>query len=106
MPGRRDNVASRRCCRHAFTQHQLNHANWAIQHKDDFPAPARERGTSLVGTYRRVRQGIVISESPATDHRPALLIGQDGWCSPSWGYDADQIARLVADGVLHDAPRH
>jgi crotonobetainyl-CoA:carnitine CoA-transferase CaiB-like acyl-CoA transferase len=60
----------------------------------------------VVGTYRRVRQATVFSESPATDHRPAPLVGQDGrTVLAELGYRAEQIDGLVEDGVLHEAAR-
>lgn len=55
----------------------------------------------VVGRYRRVRQAPVFSASPATDQRPAPLVGQDGReVLGELGYDAADIGALIEAGVL------
>jgi formyl-CoA transferase len=55
----------------------------------------------VVGTYRRVRQAPTFSASPATDHRPAPLVGQDGRdVLQELGYDAADVRALIDSGVL------
>ena len=55
----------------------------------------------VVGRYRRIRQPAVFSATPADDHRPAPLVGQDGpQVLREIGYTGDEIDALIAADAL------
>jgi crotonobetainyl-CoA:carnitine CoA-transferase CaiB-like acyl-CoA transferase len=55
----------------------------------------------VVGPYRRIRQPTVFSATPADDHRPAPLVGQDGrQVLGEVGYSEDEIEALLAADAL------